>query len=98
MPKLINISKSSLAAKRMEQSALTMDVPPAISKLLTRQQVIQRIQMDIAKTSLTEQATKHGISPQQLSDICHGRANLSNTVLDKYSYRKWEYFEKVGSE
>lgn len=68
---------------------------PAISKLLTRAQVIERIKLDIAKSSLTEVAARHEMSPQQLSDIVYLRANLSKKALEKLFWRKWEFFEKV---
>lgn len=70
--------------------------PPSIARLLTRAQVIERIKLDMAKSSLTEVAARHEISPQQLSDLCYGRANLSKKMLAKLSYRLWEFYEKVG--
>lgn len=85
------------AARQLERQSIPIPAtPPAISKLLTRAQVIERIKLDIAMSSLTEVAARHDISPQQLSDVCHGRASLSKKMLAKLSYKLWEYFEKVG--
>jgi len=69
--------------------------PPAISALKTESQVRAQLKIDCARTSLTEVASAHDISPQQLSDIIHGRANLSKLALKKLGWKLWQFYEKV---
>lgn len=77
-----------LVQKRVEQM-------PSVAKLLTRAQVIEQLKVKIAKSRLSVVAAEHELSPQQLSDIIYGRANLSTKAINKLSYKLWEFYEKI---
>ena len=68
---------------------------PPSTLLLTEDQVLTSLRLQIAQSSLTEVAAKVGLKPQQLSDILHGRANLSKKALAKLKLRMWAFYERL---
>jgi hypothetical protein len=67
--------------------------PPA--RLLTAEEVVAELTKEIEAESLTEVARKYGIAAQQLSDIRHGRAQLSGKALTKLRLRMHKFFERL---
>lgn len=68
---------------------------PSPSTLLTEEQVLASLRVQIAQSTLTEVAAKVNLKPQQLSDILHGRANLSKKALAKLRLKLWPFYERL---
>ena len=60
--------------------------------------MISRLRQMVEASSLTEISATYGLSPQQLSDVLYGRANLSPKMLTKLNAKMWKFYELLSRE
>lgn len=72
------------------------DTPKPQRVLLTRDQVVDALRAEVAANGLSNTARKYTLSPQQVSDVCRGRATLTRRMWTMLRFRLHEFFEKVG--
>jgi hypothetical protein len=69
---------------------------PNHKRLLTREQVIDRLRKEVESDGLTVTAARYELAPQQVSDVLHSRASLSRRMAEKLSYKMHVLYEKSG--
>ena len=69
--------------------------PEAKPNLATRDEVMTWLREQVSLSSQKEVADLYGISPNQISDVLHGRAKLSELMLAKLRWRMLEFFERI---
>jgi hypothetical protein len=67
-------------------------------RLLTREQVIDRLRKEVESDGLTVTAARYELAPQQVSDVLRGRANLSKRMAGKLAYVMHVLYERAGDK
>lgn len=66
----------------------------AAPRLYSKAEILAALKAEKDAIGLAAMSVKHGIAPQQISDVLYGRANLSKLMIKKLKLTLFEFYAK----